>query len=203
MCIRDRVAGLPARVARVSFTGELSFEINVRARDAIALWERVMAAGAPLGMTPVGSEASHVLRVEKGFFSLGHEVDGTVDPIDLGLGWIVSKQKPDYLGKRALEIRRSSAKPRRELVGLLMEDPARLVIEGAPLTPNGARQASEGFVSASVWSVANRRAVALGLLTNGRRRIGETVYVRMKDEVVRASVTAPCFYDPKGEKLRS
>ena len=198
-----QVAGLPARVARVSFTGELSFEINVRARDAIALWERVMAAGAPLGMTPVGSEASHVLRVEKGFLSLGHEVDGTVDPIDLGLGWIVSKQKPDYLGKRALEIRRSSAKPRRELVGLLMEDPARLVIEGAPLTPNGARQASEGFVSASVWSVANRRAVALGLLTNGRRRIGETVYVRMKDEVVRASVTAPCFYDPKGEKLRS
>jgi len=198
-----QVAGLPARVARVSFTGELSFEVNVRARDARALWERVMVAGAPLGMTPVGSEASHVLRVEKGFLSLGHEVDGTVDPIDLGLGWILSKQKPDYLGKRALEIRRGNPRPRRELVGLLMEDPARLVIEGAPITPHGARQAAEGFVSASVWSVANQRAIALGLLTNGRQRIGETVHVRMKEDVVRATVTAPCFYDPKGEKLRS
>jgi len=197
------IAGLPARVTRVSFTGELSYEINVRSRDAGTLWERIIDAGEPLGLTPIGSEASHVLRVEKGFLSLGHEVDGTVDPIDLGMAWIVSGKKTDYLGKRALAIRRSSAKARRELVGLLTQDPNRLVVEGAPLTPGGARQASEGFVSASVYSVVNRRSIALALLANGRSRIGETVFVRMKDEVVPAEVTAPCFYDPRGEKLRS
>ena len=80
MSFRDgTVAGLPARVVRVSFTGELSFEVNVAPRHMRDLWDRVMAAGAPFGILPVGSEASHVLRVEKGFLSLGHEVDGTVD----------------------------------------------------------------------------------------------------------------------------
>ena len=197
------VAGLRARVARVSFTGELSYEINVRSRDAMALWNRIMEAGAGVGLVPVGSEASHVLRVEKGFLSLGHEVDSTADPIDLGMAWILSKQKPDHLGKRAVAIRRSSQRVRRELVGLLTEDPARLVVEGAPITPNGARQASEGFVSASVWSVANQRSVALGLLANGRQRLGETVFIRMQDQVVRATVTAPCFHDPSGARLRS
>jgi len=197
------VAGLPARVARVSFTGELSYEISVRSRDAATLWEHLFRIAEPLGLTPVGSEANHVLRVEKGFLSLGHEVDGTADPIDLGLAWILSDEKADYLGQRAVAIRRSSGKTRRELVGLLTQDPNRLVVEGAPLTPGGARQASEGFVTASVWSGVRQRSVALALLDNGRNRIGETVFVRLKDEVVPAEVTAPCFYDPRGEKLRS
>ncbi len=197
------VAGLAARVARVSFTGELSYEINVRSRDAMPLWSRIMDKGAPLGLVAVGSEASHLLRVEKGFLSLVHEVDGTADPIDLGIPWILSRTKPDYLGKRAIGIRRSSKRVRRELVGLLTEDAQRVLSDGAPITPKGLRQASEGFVSASVWSVTNQRSIALGLLANGRQRMGETVFIRMQDEVVRATVTAPCFYDPSGEKLRS
>jgi len=197
------VADLRARVARVSFTGELSYEINVRSRDAMQLWSRIMDKGARLEVTPVGSEASHVLRLEKGFLSLGHEVDSTADPIDLGMPWILSTEKTDYLGKRAVEIRRSSKRVRRELVGLLTEDAQRVVSDGAPITPQGARQASEGFVSASIWSPANQRSIALGLLANGRQRMGETVFIRMQDQVVRASVTAPCFYDPTGTRLRS
>lgn len=197
------VAGLPARVARVSFTGELSYEINVRARDGQALWEHLVDAGTPLGLTPVGSEASHVLRVEKGFLSLAHEVDATVDPIDLGMAWVMSANKTDYLGRRSVALRRSSGRARRELVGLLTHDPGRVLIDGAPLTPQGRRQASEGFVSASVWSVAIQRSVALGLLERGRTRIGETVFVRIKDEVVPATVTEPCFYDPSGNRMRS
>ena len=200
---RGSVAGMRARVARVSFTGELSYEINVRSRDALQLWNRIMEKGEPWGATPVGSEASHLLRVEKGFLSLAHEVDSTADPIDLGMAWSLSKTKPDYLGKRALAIRRGGKRVRRELVGLLTEDAQRVVSDGAPITPQGARQASEGFVSASVWSVARQHSIALGLLANGRQRMGETVFIRMKDEVVRATVTAPCFYDPAGEKLRS
>ena len=197
------VAGMHARVARVSFTGELSYEINVRSRDAMQLWNRIMEKGVALGLTPVGSEASHLLRAEKGLLSLGHEVDSTADPIDLGMAWILSKQKSDYLGKRAIAIRRSSNRMRRELVGLLTEDAQCVVSDGAPITPKGARQASEGFVSASIWSPANQRSIALGLLANGRQRMGETVFIRMQDQVVRATVTAPCFYDPACTKLRS
>lgn len=203
MALRDaRVAGLPARICRVSFTGELSFEVNVWPRFFAQLWERIMDAGRQFGVTPVGSEANHVLRVEKGFLSLGHEADGTVDPYDLGMGWIMSSAKPDFIGKRALEIRRGANLPRRELVGLLFEDNNRLVDENAPITPGGRREPSEGFVTACVWSVMQNRAIALALLSNGRSRIGETVYIRMKNDVVPAQVTSSCFHDSAGERLR-
>lgn len=198
-----RVAGFKARVARVSFTGELSYEINVRSRDGLALWERIMKVGEPFGLVPVGSESSHVLRVEKGFLSLGHEVDGTADPYDLGLGWAMSRTKPDFLGKHAVQLRRGATGARRELVGLLTADAQRQVTDGAPITPGGRREASEGFVTASIWSPVQKRSVALGLLTNGRARMGETVFIRLKEEVVPAVVTAPCFHDPKGLRLRS
>ena len=112
------VAGLPARIVRVSFTGELSFEINVAPRHLPELWDKIMAAGAPHGIMPIESEANHVLRVEKGFLSLGHEVDGTADPYDLGMGWIMSKKKPDFIGKRSVALRRTPNAPRRQLVGI-------------------------------------------------------------------------------------
>jgi len=198
-----RVAGLPARVCRVSFTGELSFEINVHARNGLDLWQGIFAVGEAFGIAPIGSEANHVLRVEKGFLSLGHEVDGTTDPYDLGMGWIMSKKKADHIGKRAVEIRRASGRPRRELVGLLIDDPSRLVTEGAPITPGGRREPSEGLVTACVWSVVQDQAVALCLLTDGRRRMGEKAHIRLKDEVVTAEITRPCFHDPEGERLRS
>ena len=101
------VAGIAARIIRVSFTGELSFEINVATRDVLKLWNSIMEAGRKFNILPVGSEASHVLRVEKGFLSLGHEVDGTVDAFDLGMGWVMSKKKKDFIGKRSVELRRS------------------------------------------------------------------------------------------------
>ena len=99
--------GIAARIIRVSFTGELSFEINVATRDLRKLWSSIMDAGIEFNILPVGSEASHVLRVEKGFLSLGHEVDGTVDAFDLGMGWVMSKKKKDFIGKRSVELRRS------------------------------------------------------------------------------------------------
>lgn len=196
------VAGLPARVVRVSFTGELSFEINVAPRHMPQLWEKVMAAGEPLGIEPIGSETNHVLRVEKGFLSLGHEVDGTVDPFDLGLGWAMSKKKTDYLGKHAVALRRAGTSNRRELVGVLPE-PDRMIPEGAPLTPGGERKPTEGLVTACVYSTVNERWVGLALLENGQSRHGEIVHVRLKDEAIPARVTAPIHYDPDGERLRS
>lgn len=204
MSFRDGVvAGLPARVARVSFTGELSFEVNVRPRDLPAVWEAALAAGAGFGIMPVGSEANHVLRVEKGFLSLGHEVDGTVDPHDLGLSWLMSATKPDYLGKRSVELRRAAGKPRRELVGFRPLDPRRQVPEGAPLTAGGRRAASEGFVTACVRSVVEDRWLGLALLLDGRRRIGARAHVRLPDDVIEVEICRPVFHDPEGERLRS
>ena len=203
MSFRDGiVAGMPARIARVSFTGELSFEINVRARDLLALWTACMEAGARYGITPVGSETNHVLRVEKGFVSLGHEVDGTADPYDLGMGWIMSKGKSDFVGRRSVLLRREFPKTRRELVGLLAKDPERTLAEGAPLTPMGKKSAAEGFVTASVWSVVHERPISLALLADGRRREGEAVFARELDDVAEATVVSPCFYDPQGRKMR-
>ncbi len=204
MAIREAtLAGLPARICRVSFTGELSFEINVARRHGLALWQRIMAAGSPHGIAPIGSEANHVLRVEKGFLSLAHEADATADPHDLGMGWIVSRKKPDFIGKRAMQIRRASGRKRRELVGLLPHQPDRLLVEAAPLTPGGRKERTEGLVTACVRSVVQHRVVALALLLDGRARIGETAHVRIKDEVVPVTVTTPCFHDPDGERLRS
>ncbi len=203
MAMREAiVAGTPARICRVSFTGEVSFEINVWPRHAEAMWRRIMEIGAPFGIVPVGSETSHVLRVEKGFLSLGHEVDETADPYDLGMDWIMSRTKTHAIGRRSVDIRRASGKPRRELVGLIPKTGGEFVPEGAPITPNGDRVASEGFVSACVWSVVNKQIIALGLLTDGRARIGETIIIRDRERIIEAVVTKPCFYDPKGERLR-
>ena len=196
------VAGLPARIVRVSFTGELSFEINVAPRHMPALWAAIFEAGAHFGIEPVGSEASHVLRVEKGFLSLGHEVDGTVDPFDLGMGWVMSKKKLDYLGKHAVMLRRKGTANRRELVGVLPE-PDRMIPEGAPLTPGGEKRPTEGLVTACVYSTVHDRWVGLALLENGHSRHGETVHVRLKDGIIPARVTPPVHYDPDGERLRS
>lgn len=197
------VGGLPARVLRVSFTGELSYEVNVAPRHMRALWDRVMDAGRPFGIAPVGSEANHVLRVEKGFLSLGHEVDGTVDAYDLGMGWVMSKKKVDYLGKRSVALRRARGGTRRELVGILPQDPNCQIPEGAPLTPGGRKEATEGLTTACVWSVVNNRWVGLALLDNGHARHGETAHVRLKGGVIPVTVTAPVFHDPDGKLLRS
>lgn len=203
MSFRDgTIAGIPARIVRVSFTGELSFEINVAPRHLLELWEAIMEAGEPLGIMPIGSEANHVLRVEKGFLSLGHEADGTADAYDLGMGWIMSRKKADHLGKRSVELRRGADVPRRELVGILSKDPGEMVPEGAPLTPGGRREKSEGVVTAYVWSVAENRTLGLALLENGHDRHGETVHVRLKDKVIPVEVTKPCFHDPDGTRLR-
>ena len=199
---KGTIAGMPTRVFRVSFTGELSFEINVPSRYGLKLWEYLIDIGQKWNICPVGSEANHVLRVEKGFLSLAHEVDGTVDPIDLGLGWIVSRKKADFIGKRAMQIRRANQSKRQELVGLCPEDSAALISEGAPIAPDRGAAQSEGFVSACVWSGTLERTIALGLLNNGRDRMGETVLAWDRGKPVPVTVTDPIFYDRQGQRLR-
>ncbi len=195
-------AGMPVRVFRVSFTGELSFEINTPARYGLDLWTHLMKVGEQFDICPIGSEANHVLRVEKGFISLGHEVDGTVDPYDLGMSWIVSKKKPDFVGMKAMQIRRSSGDSQQHLIGLLPTNSIETPPEGAPLVSTRNATRSEGFVSAGVWSPTLDRTIALGLLANGRERLNETVYINAYGRIIPAIVSKPIFYDSDGKNMR-
>ncbi len=203
MYMREGVfAGIPVRIFRVSFTGELSFEINTPARYGLDLWIHLMKVGERFDICPIGSEANHVLRVEKGFLSLGHEVDGTVDPYDLGMAWIVSKKKSDFVGNKAMQIRRSGSDSRQHLIGLLPIDSSELPPEGAPLVSTRNSTRSEGFVSAGVWSPTLDRTIALGLLANGRERLNETVYINAYGRIIPAVVSEPIFYDSDSKKMR-
>jgi sarcosine oxidase subunit alpha len=208
MTVRETTlsTGVPARIARVSFSGELAYEINVASWYGLATWEAVLAAGAEHGITPYGTEAMHVLRAEKGFPIIGQDTDGTVTPRDLGMGRLLSTRK-DFIGRRSLARPDSTRPDRGQLVGLLPEDPSVLLPEGAqlvglgvPITPRRGPVPMLGHVTSSYRSAALRRTFALALLKGGRGRIGETVLAPLGDRVIPATVTEPVFYDPQGAR---
>ncbi len=205
MSLREgEIAGLPARVFRIGFTGELSYEINVAASHGLALWEAVMRAGAPYAITPFGTEAMHVLRAEVGFIIVGQETDGTVTPIDLGLEAMVSPAK-DFIGKRSLARADTARSNRRQLVGLLTEEAGLVVPEGAQvvetrnLTPP---VAMIGHVTSSYRSPSVGRSIALALIAGGGAHHGESVFVSWDGRAVLARITAPRFFDPEGRRAR-
>jgi sarcosine oxidase subunit alpha len=196
------VAGLPARVFRISFSGELAYEINVASWHGLAMWEAVMAAGAPLGITPYGTEALHVLRAEKGYPIVGQETDGTVTPQDLGLGWIVSKTKP-FIGSRSHRRAELVRADRKQLVALLPSDPSARIPEGAqlvddPHAPKPMRMI--GHVTSSYFSVALGRTFALALVRAGRARLGDIVYAPLAAGVIAATISRAVVYDPENRR---
>ncbi len=196
-----RIGAQAVRVARAGFTGELSFEIFVPALAAPELWERLLAAGAPYGIVPVGSEANHVLRIEKGFISVGHEGDGIADPDDLGLAFAVDTGKADFVGRQAVLRNRADAAGRPQLVGLLARDPDFVLPEGAAILRAAAAR-GRGFVTASCRSDALGRSLALALVEDGRALTGSEVTVSLPDGAIGARVVAPAFYDPTGARQR-
>ncbi|MFV2118735.1 glycine cleavage T C-terminal barrel domain-containing protein, partial [Streptomyces sp. Act-28] len=205
MAWRDTtVAGIEARVCRISFSGELAFEINVSSWQALALWEAVYEAGAPYGITLYGTEAMHVLRAEKGYPIIGQDTDGTVTPQDLGMSWVVSKKKPDFIGKRSHARADTSRPDRKHLVGLLPEDPEALLPEGTHLVADGVLPAPPvpmlGHVTSSYRSAALGRTFALALIKGGRHRMGERLYAPVGDRLVPVTVADPVLYDPEGAR---
>jgi sarcosine oxidase subunit alpha len=210
MALREgRNMGVKARVARVSYTGELSFEINVPARYGAALWEALLAAGAEFDIAPLGTEALHVRRAEKGYIVVGHDTDGTVTPIDLGMDWVVSRTKGDFLGKRGLVRGDNMRVGRKQFVGLLTDEPGVVVPEGSQVVveSDAVKIAHPpvpmlGHVTSSYRSAALGRSIALALIADGRRRIGDTVAIVARGRTVTARVTEPCFYDNEGARLR-
>lgn len=194
------VAGIPARIARISFSGELAYEINVSAWYGLELWNKVMELGAPLDVTPYGTESLHVLRAEKGFVIVGQETDGTQTPQDLDMDWIVSKKK-DFIGKRSFNRADTSRPDRHQLVGLLPETSEYVIPEGsyfAEVQHKGATPPIPhiGYVTSSYFSGELNRSFALALVHNGRARIGERVAIGNETAVI----TEPIFVDK--ENLR-
>jgi sarcosine oxidase subunit alpha len=204
-----RICGVPMRLFRVSFTGELGFEINVPADFGRSVWEAVWAAGQAHGLTAYGTETMHVLRAEKGFIVVGQDSDGTATPDDLGLGWAIGKAKPDFVGKRSLA-RPSMANPaRKQLVGLLTADPNVVLEEGAQivLTPNQAPPMQLiGHVTSSYYSATLGRSIAMAMVSGGRARMGETLYSPVPNPqgfnaAIPVQVVSPVFYDVEGARV--
>ncbi len=202
MTWRDAVvAGIDARVFRISFSGELAYEVNVPSWSGRALWEAVMAAGAVHRIAPYGTEAMHVLRAEKGYAIVGQETDGTVTPQDLGMDWIVSKTKP-FIGSRSHRRPDSRRPDRKQLVALLPVDPEALLPEGAQLVAPDARLDAPpvpmlGHVTSSYRSAAIGRTFALAMIRSGRERIGQTVVALLLDgRSVEATIVEPVAFDP-------
>jgi len=201
---RGRICGVPMLLFRVSFTGELGFEINVPADFGQSVWEAVHAAGAAYGITEYGTEAMHVLRAEKGYIIVGQDTDGTVTPDDAGLTWAIGKNKADFVGKRSLERASMKAATRKQLVGLRTQDPRTVLEEGAQVTLTPDQKPPMkliGHVTSSYASSVLGHSIALAMIAGGRARIGETVYVPMPDGDVAVEVTSSVFYDPQGARI--
>ncbi len=197
------VAGVRARVFRISFSGELGFEINVAANYGQGVWEAVMAAGVEFGITPYGTETMHVLRAEKGFIIVGQDTDGSVTPVDLGMDWIVSKRK-DFLGRRSLARADCVREGRKQFVGLLTDPPDKVLPEGTQLVDD-ANAATPvpmiGHVTSSYYSACLQHSIALALVKGGAKRMGETVQAPLADgHVVSATIVDPVFYDREGAR---
>ena len=198
------IGGITCRAYRISFSGELSYEIAVAANQGLEFWEMLVEAGAEFGVMPYGTECLHIMRAEKGFIMIGDETDGTVIPQDLGLDWAISKKKKDFLGKRAQE-RAFMVDPNRwKLVGLetldgsVLEDGSYAIAKGK--NANGQTN-SEGRVTSTYHSPTLGKGIAMGLVHRGPDRMGEVLsFTKIGGSPVKAKIVSSVFYDPDGEK---
>mgnify|MGYP001298717026 CR=1 FL=1 len=204
MEVKDaRLAGLPVQIFRVSFSGELAFEVNINSNYALHMWRALMEAGSEFDITPYGTEAMHVLRAEKGFVIVGQDTDGSVNPIDLGMTWMLSVDK-DYLGKRSLSRPDAERDGRKQLVGLRSVDATTVLGEGAQLIDQ--RRAEKpvpmcGHVTSSYASACLGHPIALAMVVNGRARKGDRIFAAASDgSTVPVEIGSAVFYDPKGER---
>lgn len=197
-----RVAGMSARVQRVSFCGELSFEASVAADCAEVLWAQLMTVGADLGIAPLGIEAWMVMRIEKGFLHVGSDTDGTTNPLDLGFGPVIDRKQGDFVGRRSLMRSADRSESRRQLVGFEPVNTVDHLAAGAHFVAGKDQgRRSEGFITSACFSPTLDRSIALGLLERGFARRGETVAVFDEGRTVSARVVDTTFHDPTGERM--
>ena len=204
MAVRQgHIQGVPTRLFRVSFTGELGFEINVPADAAETIWRAVMESGESLGITPYGTEAMHVMRAEKGYIIIGQETDGTVTPGDLGLEWAIGKSKLDFVGMRSLRRPALQAAGRLQLVGLLSADGESVLVEGSQVlaAAPGSSKASIGHVTSAYRSAELDQPIALALIQDGRARMQQELLTVSPGRSVTVKVVPPVFVDPESQRL--
>ncbi|MBI3899324.1 MAG: sarcosine oxidase subunit alpha family protein [Gammaproteobacteria bacterium] len=197
------VAGVPARIMRISFSGELAYEVNINANYGRHVWEALMAAGKPYDITPYGTETLHVLRAEKGYVIVGQDTDGSVTPIDLGMEWAITKGK-DFLGRRSLSRSDTARDNRKHLVGLLTENPKEVIPEGAQVVTDSTVPIPTpmiGHVTSSYYSAFLGHSIAMAMVKGGRKRMGEKVQCPLADgRVITATITGSVFVDPEGAR---
>ncbi|TCN24238.1 sarcosine oxidase subunit alpha [Sinorhizobium americanum] len=199
-----KICGVPTRLFRMSFTGELGFEVNVPADYGQAVWEAIWARAEPMGACAYGTETMHVLRAEKGYIIVGQDTDGTLTPHDAGVSWAVSKKKPDFVGIRGLKRPDLVKDGRKQLVGLLTKDPKVVLEEGAQIVadPNEPKPMTMlGHVTSSYWSSNCGRSIAMAVVAGGQARLGQTLYVPMADRTVAVEVSDMVFFDKEGGRL--
>ncbi|MHA7225461.1 sarcosine oxidase subunit alpha [Glutamicibacter soli] len=197
-------SGIEARISRISFSGELAYEIAIPSWHGLRVWEDVYAAGQEFNITPYGTETMHVLRAEKGFIIVGQDTDGTVTPQDAGMEWVVSKLK-DFVGKRSFSREDNLREDRKHLVSVLPVDTALRLAEGAALVADGAVETEgctpmEGWVTSSYNSPALGRTFGLALIKNGRSRIGEVLKTPVNGQLVDVLVSDLVLFDPEGSR---
>ena len=200
------VCGVPCRLFRVSFTGELGYEINVPSDYGQPVWEALRERGQAFGMAPYGTEAMHVLRAEKGYIVVGQETDGTVTPDDLGLAGMIAKSKPDFVGCRSLTRPDLVSPGRKQLVGIMTQAERMVLDEGAQIVDNPSQPVPMhmlGHVTSSYWSAACRRSIALALVAGGRTLIGRKVYATTPAGLAEAQICAPIFFDRTGARVHA
>jgi sarcosine oxidase subunit alpha len=191
--------GAPMRVRRASFTGEMSFELDVPADRADALWSRLIDLGAADGITALGMEALDILRVEKGFLEVGVDTDGETTPLDVGWGAAIAKKPDDFVGRRSLQREAQVRADRLQLVGLLPEDPLVVVPVGAHAVDGDGH--AIGHVTSSCRSPTLQRCVAMGRVRAGAQRMGEIIAIDVDGVRYRVRIVDRAFYDPKGARL--
>ncbi|MFG5861084.1 sarcosine oxidase subunit alpha [Metapseudomonas sp. CR1201] len=199
------VGGVPARVFRISFTGELSYEVNVQADYALGVWEKIIEAGKKYNLTPYGTETMHVLRAEKGFIIVGQDTDGSVTPDDLNMGWCVGRNKPfSWIGWRGMNREDCLREDRKQLVGLKPIDPNKVLPEGAQLVFDPKQpipMKMVGHVTSSYMSSTMGHSFAMAVVKGGLKRMGERVFAPLADgSVIEAEICSSVFYDPKGDR---
>jgi sarcosine oxidase subunit alpha len=203
MSLREgRFAGVAARLYRVSFSGELGYEINVPARYGAALWTEILKAGADFGVMPYGVETVLLLRLEKGYLHVGVDTDGTTAPADVGWGAVAAKRKTDFIGKRSLARPDNQRADRLQLVGVTDAE-ASVLLPGAHLRLTGTVEGTDGWVTSASHSPALGKTIALALLRGGRARHGEKVTVHDLDRRCEATIVSPTFLDPEGKRLNA
>ena len=206
MSFKDATIGkIKCRVMRISFTGEHSYEINVQANYGKSIWEKCMEAGKEFNITPYGTETMHLLRAEKGFIIVGQDTDATMTPIDLQMDWIVSKKKYDFIGKRSLYRSDTIREDRKQLVGLLTENPNEILEEGAQIVAETNKQPVEmlGHVTSSYFSPNLNKSIALGVVKGGKKMLGQKLFVPMENKIINVTVADPVFLDKENKRLNA